>query len=534
MFSEATLSRRRFLTGALVGMAAAGLVVAGCGGGEKQPETPEAVGTSEGQPKRGGTLRVATTATIVSLDPHTTAGVSVAPYLYSYVVHATDWQGTVGDLAESWEVVDELDWIFKIRGDVRFQDIPPVGGRPLVAEDVRLSIDRAKSLPGASESWGQWVESYATPDAKTFTLRTKTPYGYLLMLVGSTMSAIVPMEAVEEFGDLRTNAIGSGPFMVKLYSRDQGLEMVRNPNYYHEFPYIDGISVRVIPDESSIQAAFRAGSIDVYGADNRLKADAVRNAGGTSIRRYLDRAYAVIRLNGSKFEAFKDERVREAIDLALDRKAMIDKLHFGDAELAGPVPPAWDTALPAEQVAAAYQRDVAKAKQLLSAAGAEGLRFELSIGNYGEMPDQAAIIKANLAEAGITVDIAPAELGSWLDNMLLGNFEATVFTHLDFLSDEIPLQSHHTYGSSRAQRDYLGVDDPEVDAILDRIQETLDPEERKKLAWEVQPLILKRHGPTLVLYQPYGYLAAYDYIKGYQPSAFGFGLFKYDYWIDKG
>jgi peptide/nickel transport system substrate-binding protein len=515
-------------------MGAAGLVVAGCGGGEKESGTPEAVETAEGTPKRGDTLRVATTATIISLDPHTTAGVSVAPYLYSYVVHATDWQGTVGDLAESWEVVDELNWIFKLRGDVRFQDIPPVSGRPLVAEDIRLSIDRAKSLPGASESWGQWVESYATPDTTTFTLRTKTPYGYLLMLMGSPMSAIVPMEAVKEFGDLRTSAIGSGPFMVKLHSLDQGLEMVRNPTYYHQFPYIDGISTKVIPDESSIQAAFRAGSIDVYDADNKLKADAVRNVGGTSIQRYLDRAYAVIRLNGSKFEAFKDQRVREAIDVALDRNAMIDKLHFGDAELAGPVPPAWDTALPADEVAAAYQRDVAKAKQLLSAAGAEDLRFALSIGNFGDMPDQAAIIKANLAEAGVTVDIVPAELGSWLENMLLGNFEGTVFTHLKFLSDEIPLQSHHSYGSSRVQRDYLGVDDPEVDAILDRIQETLDPEERRKLAWEVQPLILKRHGPTLVLYQPYGYLAAYDYIKGYQPGAFGFGMFRYDYWIDKG
>jgi peptide/nickel transport system substrate-binding protein len=534
MSSETRLSRRRFLGSALAGMGAAGLVAAGCGGGEKEPGTPEAVETREGEPKRGGTLRVATTATIISLDPHTVAGVSVAPYLYSYVVHATDWQGTVGDLAESWEVVDELDWIFKLRGDARFQDAPPVSGRPLVAEDIRLSIDRAKSLPGASESWGQWLESYATPDAKTFTLRTKTPYGYLLMLVGSPMSAVVPMEAVEEFGDLRTNAIGSGPFMVKVYSRDQGLEMVRNPTYYHEFPYIDGIGVKVIPDESSIQAAFRAGSIDVYGADNRLKADAVSKVGGTSIRRYLDRAYAVIRLNGSKFEAFKDQRVREAIDLALDRKAMIDKLHFGDAELAGPVPPTWDTALPAEEVAAAYQRDVAKARRLLSAAGAEHLRFAFSIGNYGNMPDQAAIIKANLAEAGITVDIRPAELGTWLENMLLGNFEGTVFTHLDFLSDEIPLQSHHSYGSSRVERDYLGVDDPAVDTILDRIQQTLDPEERKEPAWEVQRLILKRHGPTLVLYQPYGYLAAYNYIKGYQPSAFGFGLFKYDYWIDKG
>ncbi len=62
---------------------------------------------------------------------------------------------------------------------------------------------------------------------------------------------------------------------------------------------------------------------------------------------------------------------------------------------------------------------------------------------------------------------------------------------------------------------------------------SIDNEERRELAWDAQRLILKRHGPTLVLYQPYGYLAAYDHIKGYTPGAFGFGQFKYDYWFDK-
>lgn len=534
MSNRARLSRRSFLGGALTTAGGAGLVAVGCGGGQGGEDgTPQPIETVRDEPRRGGTLRVATTATIISLDPHTTEGVSTAPYFYSYVVHATDWQGTVGDIAESWEVVDGLDWIFKLRGGVRFQDIPPADGRALTSDDIPKSIDRAGSLPGASQSWSEWVERYEAPDAETFTLRTWRPYGYLLMLAGSPMSAIVPVEAVEQFGDLKSHAVGSGPFVLERQDRGQGVEMVRNPNYYHDFPYIDGISVKVIPDESSIQAAFRAGSIDVYSADNKLKADSVRNVSGVSIHRYLGRSYAVIRLNGSKFAPFQDERVREAIDLALDRRAMIDKLHFGEAELAGPVPPAWDTALPPEEIENAYQRDVAKARQLLSAAGASDLRFELSFGSYSVFPDQAAIVKANLADAGVTVDLQPGELGTWLSNMLLGNFEATVFSHLPFVSDEIPIQSHHTLGSSRVERDFLGVDDPEVDAILDRIQETIDDEERRELAWDAQRLILTRHGPTLVLYQPYGYLAAYDYIKGYTPGAFGFGQFKYDYWFDK-
>ena len=533
--SNTRLTRRRLLASALAAGGAGGVALAGCGGEEaEQPAASETGTPSAGKPKRGGTLRVAITATILSLDPQTTEGVGTAPYFYSYLVHATDWQGNVGDVAASWEIVDGLEWVVTLREDVNFQDIPPANGRRLVAEDVVKSIDRYRSLP-VTGTWNQWVDRYEAPDAATFVLRTKTPYGYVLpTLVGSTISGIVCMEAVEEFGDLRNRALGSGPYVLAEFDRDKGLEMLRNPGYYHDFPYLDGISVRVMSDEASIQAAFRSGALDTHGASNRMKAEAVKDVKGVDVHRFLDRAYACIRLNAVKFEPFKDQRVREAFDIALDRRAMIERLHFGDAELAGPVPPAWETSLPKEEVEQAYKRDVARARQLLSAAGHDELSVDLSMGNYGDMPDQAAIIKANLAEAGIKVNLQPAELGTWLANMLLGNFQATVFSHLKFLSDEIPLQSHHSLGSSREQRDYLGVDDAEVDALLDKAQQTLDDEERKQIAWEAERLILKRHGPTLHLYQPYAYLCIRDYVKGFQPSAFGLGLFKYDYWLDEG
>jgi len=536
MFNRARLSRRRFLGGTLAaGAGAAGLALAACGGGEEEGEgTPQAVETVEGEPKRGGTIRTATMASILGLDPHSTEGVLLAAGFYSYVVHVTDWQGNVGDLAESWEIVDELDWIFKIRGDVRFQDIPPVNGRQLTAQDIPASIDRLRSLPGASQQWELWTDKYEAPDARTFTFRTSKPYGYLLMTLGSPLTAIIPVEAAEHFGDLKSHAIGSGPFMLKRHSRDEGVDMVRNPNYYHEFPYIDGSSIKVLPDQASIQAAFRAGNLDVYDAPNRLQADAVSGVSGTSVQSYLERTYSVFVLNGARVEAFKDERVREAVDLALDRKAMIDKLHFGDAELAGPVGPLWDSTLPPEEIEAAYQRDVEKAKQLLSAAGAEDLSFKLSFASYQDNPDRAAIIKENLAEAGINVELQAGELGTWLADLLGGNFETTSFGHLPYLSDDIQLQSHHTYGFSRNEESFLGVEDPEVDATLEKIHETIDEDDRIELAQDVQRLILKRHGPTLVLYQPYGYWVAYDYIKGYTPTAYGLGLYKYDYWIDKG
>jgi peptide/nickel transport system substrate-binding protein len=293
------------------------------------------------------------------------------------------------------------------------------------------------------------------------------------------------------------------------------------------------LDIKVLPDDASIQAAFRAGDVDVYLATDKLRADAVKGVGGTSVQKFLDRVYTVFELNATKVEAFKDKRVREAIDLALDRQSMIDKLFFGGAELSGPVPPLWPAALPKEEVAQAYQRDVAAARQLLSSAGHEGLSFVLSFGNYGNSADLAAIIKSNLADAGVTVNLKPGELGAWLADLTSGNFESTAFTHLRYLSDFIQINWHHSLGWARTEAGYLGVDDAEVDSMLDQVNGTIDAQERIKLEQDAQRLILARHGPTLMLYQPYGYWCAYNYIKGYTPTAYGFGLHRYDYWIDK-
>jgi peptide/nickel transport system substrate-binding protein len=210
---------------------------------------------------------------------------------------------------------------------------------------------------------------------------------------------------------------------------------------------------------------------------------------------------------------------------------MIDKLFMGDGDLCGPVGPSWDTALPADEIKKAYTRDVTKAKQLLSAAGYENLGFKLACASYADNADRAAIIQQNLREAGIDVQIDAKELVSWYNDMLGVNYEANTYANLAYLSDDIQLQNHYSTSFNRSM--YYGVDDAEVDAMLLQIQSTVDPAARKELAWEVQRKILERHGPVLTLYEPYSYWVAYDYIKNYQPSPWGFGMYKYDMWLDK-
>ena len=371
MFNGPRVSRRRFMGGAAAATGTAGLILAGCGGGSKGGgATPRASKTVSGQPVWGGTVRTSYPASILGLDPHTAEGLVTVTDFYSYVVHATDWRGNVGDLAESWEVPDQVNWTFKIRGDVRFQDLAPVNGRALVAGDIVKSCDRMKAQPGAITAWSDWITGYTAPDNNTFTLTTKDPRWAVLMTLGSPIAAIVPVEAADNFKD---QAVGSGPFMLADYGPNDGVSMVRNPNYYHDYPYVDGQSIKVIADDASAQVAFRSGQLDVYNASTKPKADAVKDVSGASTQKYLQRIYQTFILNGSKFDTFKDERVREAVDLALDRKQMIEKLCFGDGELAGPIPPSGgNEALPKAEIEAAYKRDVPKAKSLLSARAPRG------------------------------------------------------------------------------------------------------------------------------------------------------------------
>lgn len=530
------LSRRRFLAGTT---AVAATAATACRGGEKAVvETPAMTpAASDGQPKRGGIIRMATTAPALSLDPHTdtTLGAAAAWYMYGHTVHPTDWgEGLYGDLAEKWEVIDDINWIFYLRQGARFHSVPPVNGREAVAGDIVYSYKRLESVPGGTiVGWNEWIDRYEAPDDRTLTVHTKKPYSYIFMTLGSPRLAVVSKEAVEHFGDLKSNAIGTGPFVLKSWGPNEGIELERNPNYYNlQVPYLDGLKWSVVSDDSAIQAAFRSGALDLYGASDKLRAESVSSVKGVTAHRHFNRLYAVLMMNASRFPAFADVRVREAVDISLDRQAMIDRLHLGDAELAGPVGPSWTTALPPEEIRQAYKRDVTKARQLLTAAGQENLSFNLACSNYMNNADRAAIIQQNLAEAGIKADIDVRELGTWLDDLYAVNYEATTFAHLAYLSDDIQLQSHFSTGFNRTMS--LGVTDQEVDSLLQKVQSTIDEEVRKELALEVQRKILQRHGPTLVLYEPYGYLVAHDYIRGYQASPWVFGLYKFDMWLDKG
>jgi peptide/nickel transport system substrate-binding protein len=309
--------------------------------------------------------------------------------------------------------------------------------------------------------------------------------------------------------------------------------MERNPDYYvPDIPYLDGISWRTFADDASIQAAFKAQQVDVYAPPSKFQADSVAAASNhVTIIKDPNLAIYMINLNEIKASVLQDVRVREALDISLDRDAIIEKLAFGDGNYTGPV--SWGLkfwSLPQDELRERYRRDVAKARQLLEAAGVSDLTLELKTQNL--YSDLAAMIKAQAAEAGITINIVSEELGTWVSDLVSQNFELMVGVGLPYTDENLPLQFNHTLNWTR-KANPVHLPEPENDAILDKILVTPDINERQKLVLEITRTIIDRHGPFLYLYAPYSYVARWDYMKGFEGVPPTMTNFAYDIWKDK-
>ncbi len=177
-FAKRRVSRRKALAAGAAGMGAVALGLVGCGGSSKQGTGTPSAGTPLA-PKTGGIFRQGSVATALSIDPHTEAalGLAFVPYIYSYLMHQIQVPDgspeMMWDLAESMETPDDQTYIFKMRQGVRYQDLPPVDGRDVVADDVVYSFDRITSI-SPEPLWITYADTKTAPDPSTFRAHAQT------------------------------------------------------------------------------------------------------------------------------------------------------------------------------------------------------------------------------------------------------------------------------------------------------------------------------------------------------------------------
>jgi peptide/nickel transport system substrate-binding protein len=404
-----------------------------------------------------------------------------------------------GDLAESFENPDPQTFTFKLRPNIKWQNIPPVSGRALNAQDIVYSYQRTvseKTNAGIISA----IEKVEAPDDNTITMTLKTPDADFMYAVADSRMKIVAREAVEVNGDLKNGpAIGSGPWIFDEWVPEQVLELRRNPDYFVQGqPHADAYNRVIIADANTAQAAFRSGqghTIPTNGQVTQLLKQSLPDLQVVDSK--LWQAGSFISLIAMPAQGLNgDQRVRQAINRLIDREAIIRDVYFGSAWLnAGVYLPGVDWHLSDAELRNLLGRDVQQARQLLSAAGVDTASWKpvLDVGVAGtETRIAGELFVANLSEIGIQPTIR-----------FLDKTEITERAYIRGES-EIYLGSHrtsgggtnghlrlffHSAGTDAAAFKQLG--DKQLDDLIDRQSTILNnPEERKAILKEIQKRII--------------------------------------------
>lgn len=353
-------------------------------------------------------------------DPHLTGGGTAIPFLLSVweTLYAFDEEGEPQpNVVESDEVSDDkLTWTLNIRPGQTFHN-----GEVLDAEDVAYSIDRAR---GADEeldgpTWTSGLTKIETVEAVdettvVLTLKEADPIlRYTLAFLGGT---VVPKDYIEEVGNdgFLAKPVGSGPYRFVEASVGQKIELEAFDDYVFEpRPEYQDVTLKVLAEPASRVAQLRSGDIDLAVDVDVSQIETLENEGFT-IGSNPSGIMLSITLNHES-EAIADPRIRQAMNLAIDRDAIVEHIYQGHAEpSASPDPVVSADALDKPE----YDPD--RAKELLKEAGygGETIVLDFPSGRYPQGDQVMQTVQGNLADVGMKVELKPMESNQWLEGLV--------------------------------------------------------------------------------------------------------------------
>lgn len=495
-----------------------------------QPAAPAAgEAAAPGEPVRGGTVIVGSPQEPGVLNP-LLASSSIEDAISSLTIEGlvqVDNEGNyVPVLAEALPEVSEdgLQLTYKIKPDVLFSN-----GDPFTCADVQFTVDAILSdLSGASTSGYNRIDSVECPDDLTVEVYLSDVYAPYLRL----FSYIIPRGAGDlaalDSWDFNRNPVGTGPWVVKEWVAGDYIEFVPNSNYREEGkPYLDGVIVKILPSREVGMQLLGTGEIsalwDITEADfptlDSMKDKGVTYAGAQTgenellLFNFADPAVdAPADAAASPHPVLSDVKVREAIELAIDKQEIVDTLLYGNVNVGTTVLPNGTFVCP--QTPSEFS--VEKANALLDEAGwtmgadgireKDGVKMDLKItttsGNLlREQTQQVLVEMLKAIGVNLIIENVPSDVlfAGWDSNGLRkhGQFDILLYTTGPFLDPDSHLyQNYHsanipTADNEGAGSNYSRYNNADVDGWIDEAASITDVEQRKALYCQVAEQINK-------------------------------------------
>jgi peptide/nickel transport system substrate-binding protein len=459
------------------------------------------------------TLEIAVDQSPVGLDPHIATAFStfaIVGQIYDALVEINPELQIEPALAASWEISDDgLSYTFTLRDDVTFHN-----GRAMTAEDVVYSYERLVAEETGSPLASRFEQVAGVEAIDDHTVVFTLSSAFAPFLSNLTNLTVIPQEVVEEHGNLQQVAVGTGPFMLEEWVPDTYILLRANPDYYREGqPGVEALRYHIVPEAATRAAGLRTGTYHFLPEVDPATAETLQGTANITLLSTQDLAYSLLGFNVTR-EPLDDPRIREAINLAIDRDEIVDAVYFGHAVPGGPLSPALSDWAVGTDTFDCYQADPEAARSLLAEAGyPDGFDLEvITFGTRRDVSDLAQVLQAQLQDVGINVTLDVQEFGTFVQNW--GDSEFDAFVSLNGGSIDPDGYFYRTFRTGGSTNVYQ-YSDEDVDRLLQEGQTTTDQQERYDIYARLQEQ-LACEGP--VAHIAYGTLftAHRDNLQGFE------------------
>jgi ABC-type transport system substrate-binding protein len=457
-------------------------------------------------------------------------GGGIAAKLFNGLVRFNENLDIIADIARSWRLSeDQLTYTFRLRHDARFSN-----GRKITARDFRYSFERVLTpktkapltwvldkIDGANDfiaGRSAVISGIHVVDDYTLVLKLEKPFGPFLSLLAMTTAYVVPREEVERLGqDFGTHPIGSGPYVLSEWKHGQYLMLAAREDYFEGKPKLNGIYYRVIPEDLTAVMEFETGHLDVllipsseyrrYTTDPAWR-DLVFGRPG------LNSYY--LGLNCTR-PPFNDVRVRQAVNMAIDRQHILNTVFEKRGVLAvGPIPPGLWKANTLTRAVAKYSYNPEKAKALIREAGAEGATINIYITLDAEVLDIIEVIQNYLTKVGLKVNITQLDWSAFKDAINEGKPDAFWMSWwADYPDPENFLFPLFHSASEGPGGNRTRCSDPELDRLIETAQRTMNERQRYRLYRDAEDRIIK-NAPWVFMWHKADYFVIQPWVKDFK------------------
>jgi peptide/nickel transport system substrate-binding protein len=407
---------------------------------------------------------------------------------------------------------DHKSIVIKLRPGVRFQD-----GEPFNAEAVKFNIERHQTTPGSfRKSEIAEIQSVEVVNDLTVRFHLSQPLVPLLAALTDRAGMMVSPKAAKASGDkFGTQPVCAGPYKFVQRVAQGKIVLEKVADYWDQKSFaIDRVEFVPITDSSSRLASLRSGDLQMIERVSPTDLAEIRGDSKLKVTGIPELGYQMIPLNvanGPKSKAFSDVRVRQALDLAIDRDTLL-KTVLGGEYIAGnqfisPANPYYDKKVPVAK------RDLARARQLLKDAGQPSFSFTLVVPPERDRQEASLILQAMWAEAGITANLQTQENVTMLQSGRKGDFEA-YFTFWSGRPD--PDGNVYTFATCKGAQNDQHYCNTDVDALLTKARQVAEPAERKKL-YDQATEIMAREVPRLILWHRRVFTGFSTRVSGFTP-----------------